>query len=166
VAILRGLRMDYKSPPIHRTPLYRARAAYANMRRRCMNASGLEPAYAAVELRMSLEEWLAWAVPRYEEFERANPGVMPNVSRYGDLGHYEISNLRILTAGQNREEMTAHCGVLLFLRSDGTKMCGMCRKIKSASEFHKNSRRRDGLHAECKSCKSELNRRYKQHLGV
>ena len=48
----------FKSPPIHRTPLYRAKAAYCNMIARCENVNGKNPAYANVKLRMTLDEIL------------------------------------------------------------------------------------------------------------
>lgn len=57
---------NYKSPEIHRTPIYRAKAAYSNMKRRC----GTEDAYKNVELRMSKKEWLAWALPEYQAFQK------------------------------------------------------------------------------------------------
>ena len=53
--------MKYLSPKIHRTPEYRAKAAYANMKRRCLNACGTEASYKNVELRITKEEWLKWA---------------------------------------------------------------------------------------------------------
>ncbi len=100
-----------KSPAIHRTPLYRARAAYRNMRARCGNPDGKNPAYAEVELRMTMEEWIAWAVPEYERFDEEHPGAKPSVSRNGDEGHYELGNIELLTLQENRARMkSAHTG--------------------------------------------------------
>ena len=102
-----------KSPAIHRTPLYRAKAAYRNMNVRCGNADGNNPAYAAVELRMTMEQWLAWAVPRYEDFIREYPEERPNVSRRNDVGHYELGNIEITTLEQNRAQMASkHHGLV------------------------------------------------------
>jgi hypothetical protein len=52
--------MEYKSPPIHRTPLYRAKAAYYGMLARCENKNGKSPSYVNVQLKMTWEEWLEW----------------------------------------------------------------------------------------------------------
>lgn len=91
-----------KSPAIHRTPLYRAKAAYRNMIARCGNNNGKNPAYANVELRMSMDDWLSWSIPRYEAFLTDHPDISPNVSRMGDTGHYELNNLEITTSKSNR----------------------------------------------------------------
>ena len=94
--------MKTKSPKIHRTPLYRAKAAYRNMQIRCLNANGKSPSYSNVELKMSLEEWLDWSIPLYEDFIASHPGVTPSVGRKGDKGHCEIGNLEIVSAYSNR----------------------------------------------------------------
>jgi len=36
-----------------------------------------------------------------------------------------------------------------------TKVCARCGKTKPISEFHKNTRSKDGLHSYCKSCNKE-----------
>lgn len=94
----------FKSPAIHRTPLYRARSAYRDMKRRCGNANGKNPAYAGVELRMTMDEWLAWAVPEYGRFNQDHPNESPNASRRGDAGHYEIGNIEVIPRKDNLAE--------------------------------------------------------------
>ncbi len=94
--------MTFKSPEIHRSPLYRANSAYYSMTQRCGNKNGKNPSYSSVELRMTKEEWLMWAVPKYEEFNNTYPDESPNVARLGDRGHYEIGNIEITTADKNR----------------------------------------------------------------
>ncbi len=93
-----------RSPPIHQTPLYRAKAAYSNMQRRCKGGVAVLPAYAETEVRMSREEWLAWAVPQYVKFLTENPGAKPSVSRKGDEGHYEIGNVTIVKFQDNLKD--------------------------------------------------------------
>ena len=94
-----------KSPEIHRTPIYRAKAAYRNMVARCGNANGKNPSYTDVELRMTLEEWLNWAIPKYEKFITDYPDTSPNVSRFGDQGHYEVDNIEITSFKVNRDAL-------------------------------------------------------------
>jgi hypothetical protein len=79
----------FKSPPIHRTPLYRAKAAYCNMIARCENANGKNPSYVDVKLRMTLDEYLEWAVPRYAQFIAQFPNETPCTARIGDKGDRE-----------------------------------------------------------------------------
>lgn len=139
-----------KSPPIHQTPLYRAKAAYANMERRCDggNAAAENRSYAGVQLRMSLAEWLEWAVPQYIAFLAEHPDLTPCAARNGDAGHYELGNIRIISTIQNRAEVRT----ILLVRDDGTKLCGACREVKPAEEFARNRSRPDGLAHECRSC--------------
>lgn len=50
---------------------------------------------------MSLNEFLAWAVPEYERFAESNPNETPCVARFGDKGHYEIGNIEIISVAEN-----------------------------------------------------------------
>lgn len=147
--------MKFKSPAIHRTPLYRAKAAYCGMVARCENANGKNPAYANVKLKMTLDEWLKWAVPRYRRFIAKHPGQSPCASRKGDAGHYEIGNIEIIDASENRARQRA----ILLMREDGTKLCGRCRQVKDANEnFAKHRNRPDGYATWCKACVSTHNK--------
>ena len=137
----------YKSPSIHRTPRYRAKAAYANMKRRCGNKCGTEPAYAKVKLKMTLEEWMEWALPRYERFTRKYPDDIPNVSRKGDKGHYEIGNIRIVSHLVNRADRTI--GQMV----NGRKRCSSCKTRKGAEHFNRNRTSKDGYASECRNCR-------------
>ncbi len=143
--------MSFKSPPIHRTPIYRVKAAYANMLRRCENRSGKDSAYADVKLRMTFEEFKLWALPRYEAFIAKHLNASPCISRLGDVGHYEIGNIELITVVENRKRQKA----ILRVRPDGTKMCIKCRQILIVEgNFSKNRTKPDGLNNECKRCRS------------
>lgn len=146
----------YKSPAIHRTPIYRAKSAYVGMMARCLNKNGKNPSYTTVELKMTQEEWLKWALPKYEKFIEEHPCVSPCAARFGDAGHYEIGNVRIISVEQNRSEMKTE----MQLRPDGTKRCSRCRKLLEASEnFSKNKFRSDGYATDCKICHREYCKR-------
>ena len=140
----------YKSPSIHRTPLYRAKAAYYGMLKRCLNKDGKNPSYANVELKMTWEEWLQWAVPEYEKFQRDNPGVTPNAARIGDAGHYELGNIRIISQTQNCEEQAGK--YINAVQENGTKRCSSCKTPRPVEMFSKNKSRWDGLASDCKDC--------------
>jgi len=140
----------YKSPEIHRTPLYRAKAAYYGMLKRCLNKDGKNPSYANVELRMTWDEWLKWAIPEYEKFQKENPDVTPNAARIGDSGHYELGNIRIVSQMQNCAEQSGR--YRNALQEDGTKRCSTCKKPQPVAMFSKNKSRWDGLASDCKDC--------------
>lgn len=137
-----------KSPKIHRTAKYRAKAAFQNMKRRCTNTCGDNPAYRDVELRMTEDEWMSWAIPRYQKFIDDNPGLSPSVSRFGDSGHYEISNVEIISKIENRLKQKQPS-----IAVDDLKRCSRCKMTKSVLCFVKNRARPDGLHHYCNDCK-------------
>lgn len=147
----------YKSPAIHRTPLYRAKAAYNGMLARCLNKNGKNPTYANVEIRMSLSEWLAWAIPEYTKFLAEHPNEKPNAARVGDKGHYEIGNIRIITMTQNCEEQAGR--FINAVQPNGMKRCVTCKEPRPVGEFNKNKGRWDGLASDCKSCIREYNKK-------
>jgi hypothetical protein len=96
--------MKFKSPSIHRTSLYRAKSAYSSMLARCGNANGKNPSYEKAEVRMTLKEWLDWAIPEYERCILMYPNESPSVSRLNDCGHYEIGNIEIIPMFLNRKQ--------------------------------------------------------------
>lgn len=118
------------------------------MRRRCLNACGNMPSYAAVELRVTLDEWIAWSVPRYARFIARWPNKIPHASRHNDEGHYEIGNISIVSQQTNRaiqaKKKAAH--------PDGKKTCSNCRKAKPLKDFGIRSSALDGLQSRCKCC--------------
>lgn len=151
---------QFKSPPIHRTALYRAKAAYAGMFARCGNANGKNPTYADVELRMTLREWVEWSIPHYAKFIAENPHLSPAAARYGDEGHYEIGNIEIISTVENRKRM----GAPSALCQDGTKLCSRCRVVKQATCFSKRHRNYDGLNYWCRECNSTQSRAYRKRI--
>ena len=53
--------------------------------------------YEGIELRTTREEWMEWAIPQIEAFIEEHPDQTPSVDRRDPDGHYEISNLRIIS---------------------------------------------------------------------
>jgi hypothetical protein len=140
-----------KSPAIHRTPKYRAKASYNGMLARCLNRNGKNPSYASVELRISLEEWMSWAVPIYEKCMKEFPDDTPTVARNGDSGHYEFGNVSVVPWRKNRDEQGAR-GVAR-VQPDGTKRCTTCKLFKLAEKaFSKKRGTPDGYAYHCKDC--------------
>ena len=142
----------YKSPPIHRTPFYRANAAYYGMQARCLNKNGRNPSYAKVELRMTRAQWLKWAVPQYKKWLAEHPNETPNAARIGDKGHYELGNVRIISQRENCYEQSGR--FISRVMPDGTKRCSGCKLPRPVDMFSKNKTRWDGLSSHCKECVS------------
>lgn len=143
----------FKSPSIHRTPRYRATSAYYGMLARCGNVNGKNPAYSNVELRMTKEEWLEWAVPQYEKFVKDFPDQSPNVSRFGDSGHYEIGNLEIICQLENVKKqkrsktiiksICLHCGTPFERRANGEKHTFCSRRCTGMHYGRGNKKKTD-----------------------
>jgi len=43
------------------------------------------------------------------------------------------------------------------------KLCSTCKEVKSTLDFHKDSSKKDGFRSTCKSCKSVVDRVYRQN---
>ena len=91
----------YKSPKWHQSARGRAMQAYTNMTRRCGNKDQNNPTYKDVYLLMTKEEFLTWAIPKYEWFIYNNPNEVPVVARKGDRGHYKLANIEIISQREN-----------------------------------------------------------------
>lgn len=84
-----------------KAPRGAAVAAWSRLISRAGNRAGYFPTYAWVEVRMTRDEFLAWAIPRYARWFRNHPGVTPFLDRVDTAGHYELANLRLATAKRN-----------------------------------------------------------------
>lgn len=116
------------------------------------------PAYANVEVRVTRDEFLAWAVPAYAAFFRDHPGVKPSVDRERNDGHYEIGNLKLIP---HRENCAKHSGVVNAGLPDGHKRCGHCKEVRPFAEFRKvkpGSKGTFGLSGWCVYCYREHDR--------
>lgn len=114
------------------TPRGAAVRAWAALNQRARSRGpGLE-AYSHVEVRMTRDEFLAWAIPEYESWFARHPGVTPSVDRVVASGHYEVSNLQILSVGANRYKNSRHRN--LFAPPD-THWCCRCQGYVTDSDF-------------------------------
>jgi hypothetical protein len=60
-----------------------------------------------VEFRMTFEEWLAvWLESGRYHLRRSGGWCM---ARYGDLGHYEVGNVRIASPAENTADYVPRC---------------------------------------------------------
>lgn len=76
---------------------------WGNLVRRCNPANRKHfPSYflKGIEVRMTRQEFLTWAIPAIREFMKTNPG-RPSLDRIDDDGDYQIGNLKIVSQSKN-----------------------------------------------------------------
>jgi len=78
-----------------------AKKAWYRINERALNARGDLPSYAKVEVRMTEDEFLSWAIPRYQQWMSLHPGITPSINRIDPNGHYEISNINMVSWYEN-----------------------------------------------------------------
>lgn len=141
----------FKSPPIHRTPRYRAVAAWQNMNRRCLNRDGKSKSYTDVELRISREEFVLWALPQYEKILAEDPSATPTVSRTVDVGHYEFGNIEIIP-WRKHKTLESRLRMATIRPRPDQKFCTKCWTEKEYVHFAKHSGTADGHAYWCRQC--------------
>lgn len=94
-----------KSKRLNATPKGKAATAWRGIIRRTTNIN-LYPSYVGVRVKISRDDFMKWAIPAISKFVELNPSVRPSVDRIDSDGHYELSNLRIISQPEN----SARCG--------------------------------------------------------
>lgn len=91
------------------SPQGRAVQTWHKILQRVGNKDGKNPSYSDVELRMTKQEFLEWAIPQYKNW---NESTTPSINRIDPYGHYEIDNLEIISLESNilkpKRTMTSH----------------------------------------------------------
>lgn len=108
----------------------------------------LQESYAGVEVRMSRDEYLAWALPAFSAWMGQNSGT-PSVDRIDPKGHYEVGNLRILERGENARLASNHPNVYA---PPGAAWCSACRQYLPRDGFYRCADKFNGLQSRCKPC--------------
>ncbi len=124
--------------------LLSARNAWSSLNNRCGNRDGHHPSYAHVKVRVTREEFIAWYLPRY--FTGCA------VDRIDSTGHYELSNIQLLTKAENAKKTSNHPNMVAPI---GKHWCGKCKQYLPFDSFHKNRRREHGLDCTCKTCRKK-----------
>jgi hypothetical protein len=78
------------------TPEGRAICIWHDMLARAGNRNGKNKAYQNVELQMTRDQFLAWAVPTLQAWYQQHPGEVPSIDRIDPAGHYTLNNVRII----------------------------------------------------------------------
>lgn len=128
-------------------PHAKAARAWESMNRKARNDDGLHPTYAAVEVRMTRDQFLAWAVPAFEAWMAQNPGKSPAVGRIGHVGHYELGNIVVTEFEPHRLEMARYKN--LNGRPAGQSWCSWHKAYHPVCEFRGHTRQVTGCQGYC-----------------
>jgi len=86
----------------YQTPRGKAFIIWAGIKKRAGNNSGNYPTYINRKLLMTREEFLQWIIPELENWIKTyNTLDGVSVDRINNSGHYEISNLQLITKVEN-----------------------------------------------------------------
>jgi hypothetical protein len=151
-------------------PRRRAFRAWQMIERRCMNRDGRNPSYASVELRLTKDAFLVWAIPAFTAYYEQHPEVLqshdprdwPSVDRIRGDGHYEAGNLQILAMGENARLNGQHRHVSA---PDGMAWCSTHRQYHPRGAFARHAARYNGLQKHCKQAE-HLRRGRGEQMGV
>jgi hypothetical protein len=141
-----------KKDQYHTDPRKRALAIWHALLQRIRNANGKNPTYADTELRMTKDEFLAWAVPEYTRWLTEHPDKRPSVDRVRSDGHYELGNLRLLEWGENARQSRKNHNVHA---PEGAAWCSRCKQYLQRTAFHKASHQPHGLSHTCATCTAQ-----------
>lgn len=89
-------------------PHRKAAKAWSNLCGRSGNRDGNHPTYAKVWVLCTREQFLAWAIPAIERWQRKYPGLPCSIDRIDDKGHYKLGNLQLLTPAENNRKSKLH----------------------------------------------------------
>jgi len=138
-------------------PRARALRTWRTLLTRCGNRDGNNPSYEYTEVRMTQAEFLAWAIPAYQEYLEQHPeSFLPeetkdtaSLDRIDPKGHYEIGNLQVISMGENARLSNQHRNVHA---PEGMAWCSICQQYLPVDQFAKSTRRFNGLQKRCRQC--------------
>lgn len=127
------------------TPERRAKRTWNTMRARVKRQSS----YSHVEVNMTRDEYLEWAIPAYTEWMHRNPNETPSIDRIDPAKHYETGNLRIIERGENARLASNHPNVHA---PEGKAWCHSCDQYLPKGSFWKCKTNFNGLQKRCIPC--------------
>ena len=142
----------------NRTPKQNANKIYSGIKKRCENEKyhELRPKYKNVKNLLDKDEFIRWYVENY--FDGCE------VDRVKDDGHYEMSNIQLLSKEEhNRKRKIERDGYV----KEGFKKCNRCKVKKPNTKKFFSPHKRNisefnplGLRGICKECLNIQRREY------
>jgi hypothetical protein len=146
-----------------KTPNGAAACAWNRLTSRAGAQYNHSKSYANIEVRISREDFIAWAVPEYEKWFREHSNLTPSIDRKDSTGHYELGNLQLVEVQSNRRKASKFVNDNAPL---GTKWCPKCSRFRNHDEFYKMEKPSAhdpmGLYVRCKECAQQYDREYRE----
>lgn len=124
---------------------------WSGINSRVGNKHGDCPTYANTKLLMTRKEFSDWITPVLEEWIKTKPlrGMQgASVDRKDANGHYELSNLQIISNADNSKKKFDNRNIN---PPEGKAWCGKCKDYLSRAVFFKHNKNQHGLSYLCKS---------------
>jgi len=137
------------------TAFHLASQKWVSMNTRVRNKSE----YAHVEIRITREEFIAWAVPLLDAWDWRHGS--PSVDRVKVKGHYELANMQIISRNENSRKDKKS-----WVAPVGTKWCPDCNEYRPFSDFTKHRSHAFGLAGHCREHTNERQRRRRLKLRL
>lgn len=137
------------------TPKGKATQMWAGILQRAENKAGKHPTYKDVKLLMTREEFMNWILPEFEAWEKHSDLKLASIDRVDNLGHYEVSNLQLLTRRENTLKQRRYKNVIA---PEGKAWCGKCKMYLDVDKFAKDRYNNNGLTNICIPHRQERDR--------
>ena len=139
-----------RSQSYRKTPKGAAACAWNRLTSRSGAKYNHRECYRNVEVRISREDFIKWAIPEYEMWFFLYPGVQPSIDRIDPLGHYEVGNIRLIPNYLNKLSTSRNRN----LRApDGNSWCRGCQEFLKIESFWKDRQKRTtGVMVYCRDC--------------
>lgn len=149
--------LNAKQKQRNTTPAGKAATAWQSILKRANNRNGSNPTYVHVNVGISREAFMAWAIQAFTTWIDANPNGIPSVNRIIDTVGYVVENLEVISAGDNSQQRPFNRNVHAPL---GLAWCARCKEYLPRSKFRVSLTRAHGLEHHCKTCSREYHRIY------
>ena len=133
------------------TPKGKATTMWYNIVERAQDKRGNNPTYQHIKLLMTRDEFISWVIPQLEQWKHPLVGTKnsPSIDRINTTGHYELSNLQLLTKSE-------HCKKKTRIESPtGTSWCIGCKQHIPIEHFARDNKRVSGVKPRCKFCRNK-----------
>lgn len=128
----------------------KAVSMWQHIKERAENKRGDCPTYKNVLLRMSRLEFYSWVLPELEKWILVNSITDVSIDRIDNNGHYEISNLQLLSKSDNARKQAKNKNLYAPLNQG---WCGKCKTYLDFTKFHKDRTTTNGVKRICKNCR-------------
>lgn len=138
-------KLHITDSPENRQAYSKAVRTWSNIHWRCQ----FHPSYSDIEVRMTFNEWINWAFPQYRAWMDNRPGEIASLDRINTTGHYEITNLQIISTKENSRKPRRSAN---NLAPKGAHWCSRCQAYLPLEMFGKNPSNRASKAQYCKGC--------------